>query len=93
MKLNTRFARKVSIVVVLSLVVLAGVAALASAQKPLIGVSIRSLSEERWEREKMMMEDVAHELGADIIFTDANHDEALQNSQSRTSLLGALMCW
>ncbi|HHT91861.1 MAG: substrate-binding domain-containing protein [Bacillota bacterium] len=79
--MNTRFARKVSIVVVLSLVVLAGVAALASAQKPLIGVSIRSLSEERWEREKMMMEDVAHELGADIIFTDANHDEALQNSQ------------
>lgn len=73
--------RKVSIVLVLSLILVAGLAGLASANKPLIGVSIRSLSEERWDREKSMMEEVATELGADIMFTDANHDESLQNSQ------------
>lgn len=52
-----------------------------TAKKPLIGVSIRSLSEERWAREKVIMEEVAKELGADIFFTDANHDETVQNSQ------------
>lgn len=69
------------VVLALSLLLIMSLAGIASAKKPLIGVSIRSLSEERWDREKGMMEDVAHELGADIIFTDANHDEAVQNSQ------------
>ena len=66
----------------LTFVVVLGVAGLASAKKPLIGVSIRSLSEERWAREKKdIMEQLAKEMGADIMFTDANHDENLQNSQ------------
>lgn len=73
-------SRKISIILVLSFLLVAGLSVFASA-KPLIGVSIRSLSEERWDREKAMMEAAAHELGADIMFTDANHDEALQNSQ------------
>lgn len=73
--------RKLSIVLVLTLVLVAGLTGLASANKPLIGVSIRSLSEERWDREKAMMEEIAIEMGADIMFTDANHDESLQNSQ------------
>lgn len=77
----TSLNRKVSIVLVLSLILVAGLTGLASANKPLIGVSIRSLSEERWDREKAMMEEIAIEMGADIMFTDANHDEALQNSQ------------
>lgn len=77
-------ARRISsklVVLVLSLVLIMSLVGIASAKKPLIGVSIRSLSEERWDREKSMMEEVAHGLGADIIFTDANHDEAVQNSQ------------
>lgn len=72
--------RRVTAVLILTLVLVMGTAALASA-KPLIGVSIRSLSEERWDREKALMEQHAHELGADIMFTDANHDENVQNSQ------------
>ncbi|NMB01289.1 MAG: substrate-binding domain-containing protein [Firmicutes bacterium] len=75
------FNRRVSMVLILTLVLVAGITGLASAKKPLIGVSIRSLSEERWDREKALMEEVAKELGADIMFTDANHDEAVQNSQ------------
>ena len=73
--------RSVPIVLLLTFVVVLGVAGLASAKKPLIGVSIRSLSEERWAREKDIMEQLAKEMGADIMFTDANHDENLQNSQ------------
>ncbi len=53
----------------------------AAAKKPLIGVSVRALAEERWAREKVLMAERAEELGADIIFTDANNDENLQNSQ------------
>jgi len=52
-----------------------------AAKKVTIGVSIRSLSEERWAREKVLMEEKAKKLGADIIFTDANNDEFVQNSQ------------
>ncbi|NMB46674.1 MAG: substrate-binding domain-containing protein [Firmicutes bacterium] len=54
----------------------------AFAAKPVsIGVSIRSLSEERWARERVLMDEKAKELGIDIIFTDANNDEFVQNSQ------------
>lgn len=53
----------------------------ATQQKITIGVSIRSLSEERWARERDLMEEKAKELGVDIIFTDANNDEFVQNSQ------------
>jgi D-xylose transport system substrate-binding protein len=81
MKLMKLVKRSVPIVLLLTFVVVLGVAGLASAKKPLIGVSIRSLSEERWAREKDIMEQLAKEMGADIMFTDANHDENLQNSQ------------
>lgn len=73
--------RSVPLVLLLTFVLMLGVTGFASAKKPLIGVSIRSLSEERWAREKDIMEQLATEMGADIMFTDANHDEALQNSQ------------
>jgi D-xylose transport system substrate-binding protein len=53
----------------------------AKAERPLIGVSVRALAEERWARERDLMADKAAELGADIVFTDANNDENLQNSQ------------
>ncbi len=75
------FSRNLFVCLVLSVVLVAGVSGLAAAKRPLIGVSIRSLSEERWARETVIMEEVAHELGADIMFTDANHDETVQNSQ------------
>jgi ABC-type xylose transport system substrate-binding protein len=74
MKLMKLVKRSVPIVLLLTFVVVLGVAGLASAKKPLIGVSIRSLSEERWAREKDIMEQLAKEMGADIMFTDANHD-------------------
>lgn len=77
----TKFNCRTLAVLFLSLVVIMSLSSLALANKPLIGVSIRSLSEERWDREKAIMESVAHELGADIMFTDANHDEMVQNSQ------------
>jgi D-xylose transport system substrate-binding protein len=75
------FKRRLPIVLLLTFVVVLGATGLAAAKKPLIGVSIRSLSEERWAREKDIMEQLAKEMGADIMFTDANHDENLQNSQ------------
>lgn len=52
-----------------------------AADKITIGVSIRSLSEERWARERILLEDKAKELGVETIFTDANNDEFVQNSQ------------
>ncbi|HXL04994.1 MAG: substrate-binding domain-containing protein [Firmicutes bacterium] len=52
-----------------------------AAKRLTIGVSIRSLSEERWARERELMAKKAEELGVDIIFTDANNDEFVQNSQ------------
>ena len=52
-----------------------------AAKRLTIGVSIRSLSEERWARERALMAEKAKELGVDIIFTDANNDEFVQNSQ------------
>jgi len=70
----------IGVLVVLTLVLGSVVTAFAQRQLT-IGVSIRSLSEERWAREKDLMEAKAKELGVDIIFTDANNDEFVQNSQ------------
>lgn len=75
---STRFW--ISVIVVLTLVLGSVVTAFAQRQLT-IGVSIRSLSEERWAREKELMEEKAKELGVDVIFTDANNDEFVQNSQ------------
>ena len=52
-----------------------------AAKQLTIGCSIRSLSEERWARERELMAEKAKELGVDIVFTDANNDEFVQNSQ------------
>lgn len=70
----------IGVIVVLTLVLGSVVTAFAQS-KLTIGVSIRSLSEERWAREKVLLEEKARELGVDVIFTDANNDEFVQNSQ------------
>src|SRR5690606_19871411 len=70
----------IGVIVVLTLVFGSMVTVFAQ-RKPTIGVSIRSLSEERWAREKVLLEEKAGELGVNVVFTDANNDEFVQNSQ------------
>ncbi len=77
---NSRLIVSVLVALLLSLVFVNVIPAFA-ADKVTIGVSIRSLSEERWARERILLEDKAKELGVDVIFTDANNDEFVQNSQ------------
>ncbi|WP_304172991.1 sugar ABC transporter substrate-binding protein [Limnochorda pilosa] len=76
-----RFALGIALCTALLIFLGSVVPALAANDKITIGVSIRSLSEERWARERDMMAEKAKELGVDIIFTDANNDEFVQNSQ------------
>lgn len=76
-----RFGITIGSVLLVVLLLLTITMPAATQQKITIGVSIRSLSEERWARERDLMEEKAKELGVDIIFTDANNDEFVQNSQ------------
>lgn len=51
-------------------------------EKITIGVSFGTLQEERWEAERVRMVERADELpNVELIYTDANHDAAQQNSQ------------
>jgi D-xylose transport system substrate-binding protein len=51
-------------------------------EKITVGVSFGTLQEERWEAERVRMVERADELdNVDLIYTDANHDAAQQNSQ------------
>jgi D-xylose transport system substrate-binding protein len=51
-----------------------------------IGFSMDTLKEERWQRDKEMVEQRAREVGADIDVQVANGDDALQKSQCETML-------
>jgi len=46
-----------------------------------IGVSFATLQEERWQRDREIMEAKAAELGIELVVQSANGDEELQNSQ------------
>ena len=55
-----------------------GAAAPGPAARPLIGLSLDTLKEERWQRDKEAFEAKAAELGADLLVQAANSDDARQ---------------
>lgn len=79
--MNKSISRLFAAVLLVLTMLMAGAASVFAQSAPTIGVSIRSLSEERWARERVLLEERAKALGANIIFTDANNDEFVQNSQ------------
>lgn len=52
-----------------------------------IGVSFADFATERWPREAEMMEALAKEHGAELIYQVANHDVKLQNDQIENMIL------
>lgn len=68
---------------VAAIVALATSARAAGAPKPVVvGVSFGTLQEERWEAERRRMVERAKTMpGVTVLYTDANHDANLQNSQ------------
>ncbi|HET8646966.1 MAG TPA: substrate-binding domain-containing protein, partial [Vicinamibacteria bacterium] len=78
-----------------TLAVLAAVPALActkdtggggAQKKPKIGLSMDTLKEERWQRDRDLFVARAQELGAEVLVQAANGDDALQNSQAENLL-------
>ena len=55
-----------------------GPAAPGASSRPLIGLSLDTLKEERWQRDKAVFEAKAAELGADLLIQAANSDDARQ---------------
>src|SRR5581483_4891065 len=51
-----------------------------------IGLSLDTLKEERWHRDRDMFVARCGELGADVLVQAANSDDALQNSQAENLL-------
>lgn len=56
----------------------AGPAAGAGGGRPLIGLSLDTLKEERWQRDKEVFEQRAQELGVDLLVQAANSDDTRQ---------------
>jgi D-xylose transport system substrate-binding protein len=54
------------------------VAALASREKPVIGLSLDTLKEERWQRDRDLFVAEAKKLGAEVIVQSANSDDTRQ---------------
>ncbi|AEE97530.1 D-xylose ABC transporter substrate-binding protein [Mahella australiensis] len=52
-----------------------------SSQKVRIGLSLATLQEERWQRDRDAFKKKAESLGAEILIQSANGDENLQNNQ------------
>jgi len=50
----------------------------AAHKKPLIGLSLDTLKEARWQADRELFVRRVHELGADIVDTAANNDDAVQ---------------
>jgi len=55
-----------------------GPAAAAPSARPLIGLSLDTLKEERWQRDKATFEAKAAEMGADLLIQAANSDDTRQ---------------
>lgn len=55
-----------------------GPAAAAASARPLIGLSLDTLKEERWQRDKAIFEAKAAEMGADLLVQAANSDDTRQ---------------
>lgn len=56
----------------------ADVGAVSAARKPLIGLSLDTLKEARWQADRELFVKQVHALGADIVDTAANNDDAVQ---------------
>ena len=56
------------------------------ARKPTIGLSMDTLKEERWQRDRELFVARAEELGARVLVQAANSDDALQTSQAENLL-------
>ena len=70
---SARFLRLLSLAAVLA------VPAYASKDKPLIGLSLDTLKEERWQRDRDLFVAEAEKLGAKVIVQAANSDDTRQN--------------
>lgn len=57
-----------------------------AAKKITIGLSLDTLKEERWQRDRDLFVARAEELGARVLVQAANSDDALQNSQAENLL-------
>lgn len=55
-------------------------------RRPTIGLSMDTLKEERWQRDRELFVARAEELGARVLVQAANGDDALQNSQAENLL-------
>jgi D-xylose transport system substrate-binding protein len=55
-----------------------GPAAAAVSGRPLIGLSLDTLKEERWQTDKVIFEEKAKEMGADLLVQAANSDDTRQ---------------
>lgn len=62
----------------LALLLLGASAALASREKPVIGLSLDTLKEERWQRDRDTFIAAAQKLGATVIVQSANSDDTRQ---------------
>ena len=56
-------------------------------EKPLIGLSLADLKEERWQRDRDMFVAKAKQLGAEVLVQDAGGDPQAQIEQARSLLL------
>jgi D-xylose transport system substrate-binding protein len=57
-----------------------------AAKKPTIGLSLDTLKEERWQRDRDLLKSKIDQLGGQVLVQSANSDEALQNSQAENLL-------
>lgn len=58
----------------------------AEKKKIRIGLSLDTLKEERWQRDRDLFKAKAETLGAEVLVQSANSDDALQNSQAENLL-------
>src|SRR4051812_12306308 len=65
-------------ITVLALLLASAAAAFASKEKPVIGLSLDTLKEERWQRDRDTFIAEAKKLGADVIVQSANSDDTRQ---------------
>jgi len=72
----------------------AGTAAPSASARPLIGLSLDTLKEERWQRDRDAFQKRAAELGVDLLIQAANSDDSVQMRDVQaliTSRVGALI--
>ena len=72
---------------ILSVCMMAIVAATPASATIKIGLSISDFETERWPKEQALMTKLAHEAGAQLISQVANHDAKLQNDQIENMVL------